>query len=97
MTKIDYKKIVAELNNDLTAKYSSLEMRNLFPEFEYDEFRNYFTVGKDSYNFSIIYFLNMVIYSEGQNQGQDHSELEVVSQSKLWFNNYIVSLAKLKF
>lgn len=97
MTKIDYKKIATELNNDLKVKYSSLEMRNIFPEFEYDEFRNYFTVAKDSYNFSIIYFLNMVIYSEGQNEGQDHSEIEVVSQSKLWFNNYIDSLAKLKF
>lgn len=97
MTKIDYKKIATELNNDLKVKYSSLEMRNIFPEFEYDEFRNYFTVGTDSYNFSIIYFLNMVIYSEGQNEGQDHSEIEVVSQSKLWFNNYIDSLAKLKF
>ena len=39
----------------------------------------------------------MVIYSEGQNEGQNHSEIEVVSQSKLWFNNYIDSLAKLKF
>lgn len=97
MTKIDYEKIVAELNKDLKAKYHSLEMRNLFSEFGYEEFRNYFTLGNDAYNLPIIYFLNMVIYSEGQNQGQDHSESDVISQSKIWFNNYIDSLAKLKF
>lgn len=94
---IDYQKIVNQLNEDLKTKYSSLELRNEFPEFEYEDYRSYFILKKDSYGKNMICFLNMDIYREAQNDDLDHNEDDVVELTKEWFNKYLETLLKLKF
>lgn len=96
-TKVNFKKIVEDLNEELALKYNSLEFRNDFCEYEMEENHHYFTLKKDSYGHNIIYFLSMLIYSEGISMGYKHTEKEVIKDSKEWFNKYLDSLAKLKF
>ena len=96
MKKVNYEKVVSDLNQLLNEKYEEKEIRNLNPMFENDELRTFFKLGVDDYKRELITFSDMVLYSSMVNSMENHSEDEVKSETVIAFNLYIESLTKLK-
>jgi hypothetical protein len=95
--KVNYKKIVKDLNEELALKYNSLEFRNDLGDYEMEENHHYFTLEKDTYGHNVIYFLSMIIYLEEISLASKITEEEIIIETKYFFNKYMDSLAKLKF
>jgi hypothetical protein len=95
--KIDFDKIVETLNIELQEKYRQIGREHNFPEFEYDNLCNYFTLGKDSYGSELIYFTTTVVYSKMRNGNGDPLEKDVIDEVKAVFNEYLVVIGNLKF
>ncbi len=97
MKKINYTKIVNELNATLKSKYDSLELINKFEDLSEENFRTYFTIDFDQYNNEIIYFSKVIVYSVSMYDGNEVDEAYVVNETKIWFNKYIDVLNMLKY
>ena len=89
--------IVKKLNNEINAKYNSVELRNDFPEFEYEDCQRYLTLEMDPYNHEIIVFQGVILYGESYHWEEGHDNKKVTLIVKEWFNKYLDSIVKLKF
>ncbi len=94
---LNYVKILDLLNEELKKKYSNPELYNKVEEFYDEDFRHYFTLEKNEWGYSEIFFLNYLIYSDSIHRNADETEKEVIAICKEWFNNYIDTLFMLKF
>ncbi|MEY2692704.1 MAG: hypothetical protein RIT03_1094 [Bacteroidota bacterium] len=97
MKKVNYEKVVSELNETLKAKYGSLDVRNTFEDLDIEDFRTYLTLEKDSYGREIIYFDKAIVFSATLYNETSYTEDYVINEIKTWFNNYLDAMIKLKF
>ena len=97
MKKINYTKIVNELNATLRSKYDSLELINKFEDLSSEDFRTYLTIDFDEYNNEIIHFSKVIVYGVSMYDGIEKDEAYVINEIKTWFNKYIDVLNMLKF
>lgn len=96
MSKVNYEKVVSELNQLLTEKYKSKQIQEVCPWLENEELQNYFTLKFDDYKRELICFSNMAVYSSMLNTMENHSEEVVKSETILAFNEYIEAMRLLK-
>lgn len=94
MEKINYKKIIKELNKELDKKYDKIVD---LVDFDYKENREYFYLGNDNHDRPVIFFQKMPIYLEMTHVMENHSEKDVTRITKDFFNEYLDNLIKLKF
>lgn len=96
MEKVNYEKVVSDLNQLLEEKYNTKEIQDVCPWIESKELRTYFTLGFDDYNRELIYFSNMILYSSMVNTMANHSEEEIKNETIITFNQYIEAMLLLK-
>ena len=96
MKKVNYEKVVSDLNQLLNEKYEINEIKDICPWIVSEELRTYFTLGFDNYKRELIYFSKMIVYSSMVNAIENHSEDEVKSETILVFNQYLEAVKLLK-
>lgn len=96
MKKVNYEKVVSDLNQLLNEKYQNKELRNMCPWLESEELRTYFTLGFDNYERELIYFSNMIVYSSMVNTMANHTEEDIKNETIIAFNQYIEAMSFLK-
>lgn len=94
--KVNYERLVNELNYLLYEKYNLTVKADPYLIFEDEIFRTYFTIELDNYNKEIILFGNLVVYSAMINSFHDHTEKEVKKEIKTCFNFYVDAISKMK-
>ena len=97
MKKVNYEKVVSELNETLKMKYDSLDLRNVFEDLNEEDVRTYLTLEKDRYGREIIYFDKAIVFSALFYNESDYTAEFVTTETKKWLNNYLDAMSKLKF
>lgn len=97
MKKVNYEKVVSDLNQLLNEKYQSLALRSAFEDLDEESFRTFFTIDKDQYGREIIYFDKVIVFSQVYYSESEFSEEFVLEETKKWFNKYLDAMIKLKF